>query len=129
MKIWAQQGKDANEIVALHNATLLLAATANLTATEAVEALTAATKAYKVELIDLPMIVDAWMNVQRKHAVTAQDLANALKIVANAAQNVGVDLHDLNANVTAIVAVTRKSGTAVANSLKICATCIANCIL
>lgn len=118
MKVWAQQGKTAYEIQQLHTNTLLLSATANMTAAESVEALTAATRAYKLDLSELTGIVDMWMNVQRKHAVTAQDLANALKVVANAAQMVGVDIADLAANVTAIVAVTRKSGTAVANSLK-----------
>lgn len=118
MKIWAQQGKTIVEIQALHEATMLGAAVANLTATESVEALTAATKAYKVDLNDLVGVVDVWMNVQARHAVTARDLAGALKVVGNAAQLVGVDMYDLAANVTAVVAVTRKSGIAVANSLK-----------
>jgi len=118
MKIWAQQGRELNEIVYLHNSALTLQAIAGMSTTDSVEALTAATNAYKLSMTDLPTLIDAWQNVQRRHAVTARDLANAMKLVANAADQVGVDMYDLAASVTAVVAVTRKSGTAVANSLK-----------
>jgi TP901 family phage tail tape measure protein len=118
MVVWAQQGKNINEIEKLHNYTLLLSSVANLSTTESVEALTSATTAYKMELGETIDIIDVWMVVQAKHAVTAKDLASATQLIASAAQVVGEDYKELAADVTAIVAVTRKSGTAVANSLK-----------
>jgi hypothetical protein len=63
-------------------------------------------------------VLDFWMLVQAKHAVTTADLANSLKVVGNAAIEVGVDLYDLAANVSAIATVTRKTGNEVAQSLK-----------
>ena len=118
MKTWAQQGKTQQEVIELTNATLLATASTNMTVHESIEALTAAVKAYNVEAARTPEVVAKWMAVQARHAVTAQDLANAMKVLAATAEVVGVDLDEFMGYVTAIAAVTRKTGKAVANSLK-----------
>ena len=118
MRVWAQQGNDQVAVAKLVEATLLGVNSANLTATEATEALTAATKSFNVEAENAPQLVDKWLAVQANFAVTAQDLANAIKTVGAAAQVAGVDLDQLNGIVAAIGSVTRKTGREVANSFK-----------
>jgi TP901 family phage tail tape measure protein len=118
MKIFAQQGKTFNEILDLTETTLIAAAGANLTTQQAVEALTAATKAYNVSSSATIGIVDKLAAVQANFAITAQDLADAIKLIAAAGRNVGVELDELVGQVTAIGTVTRKSGRNIAQSLK-----------
>lgn len=118
MRVWAQQGNDQVQVAKLVEATLLGVNSANLTATEATEALTAATKNFNVEAENAPELVDKWLAVQANFAVTSQDLANAVKAVGAAAQVAGVDLDQLNGIVAAIGSVTRKTGREVANSFK-----------
>lgn len=118
MKIFAQQGKTFNEILDLTQTTLLAVNAANLETEQAVEALTAITKAYRVEANELIGVLDKLTNIQAKHAVTAQDLADAIKLIAAAGVEVGLSMDELLGQVTAIATVTRKSGKAVAQSLK-----------
>jgi TP901 family phage tail tape measure protein len=118
MKTWAQQGKSQNEIIELTNTTMLASASANLTVTQSIEALTAATKVYNIIAAESPVIVAKWMAVQAEHAITAQDLANSMKILASTAKVVGLSIDEFLGYVTAVATVTRKSGKAVANSLK-----------
>lgn len=118
MKLFAQQGKEFNEVLELTRITLLAVNAADVNATEAAEALTAITKAYKLEVADLAGILDKLTNVQAKHAVTTQDLFDSMKLIASAAQSVGVEFDQLVGLTTALVSITRKSGNAVAQSLK-----------
>jgi TP901 family phage tail tape measure protein len=118
MKIFAQQGKQFNEILNLTETALLAMNAANLDAGEAVEGLTAITKAYNLEATELVGTIDKLTAVQEKHAITAQDLINAMKLIAAASQAVGLTMDQLLGQITAVGAVTRKSGKAVAQSLK-----------
>jgi TP901 family phage tail tape measure protein len=118
MKIFAQQGKNFQQIVDLTRTTLLAASGANLTTAQSVEALTAIMKAYNIEASKLIGVVDKLANVQANFAVTAQELANGIKLIAAAANNVGISLDELLGQITAIATVTRRSGKNIAQSLK-----------
>lgn len=118
MKVWAQQGNEMVAVAKLTEATLLGVNAAGLTATESVEALTSATKAYGIEAERATELVDKWLAIEARHAVTSQDLANAIKTVGAAAQVAGVNVDQLNGIVAAIGSVTRKTGREVANSFK-----------
>jgi TP901 family phage tail tape measure protein len=118
MKVWAQQGKTQAEILELTKATLFGVVGANLEAKQAVEALTSAIRVYNIDAQDSIVVIDKLLNVQRNFAITAQDLADAIKLLGSTAKVVGIDIDGLIAMVTAIAEVTRKSGKNVANSLK-----------
>jgi TP901 family phage tail tape measure protein len=80
--------------------------------------LTAATRAYNISADNTIGIVDKLANVQANFAITAQDLADAIKLIAAAGKEVGISLDELLGSVTAIGQVTRKSGRNIAQSLK-----------
>jgi TP901 family phage tail tape measure protein len=118
MKIWAQQGKSASEIADLTRTTLVASATANLDTQQAVEALTSSMKQFNISAKETMDVIEKLLVVQAKHAVTSQDLADAIKLIGTTAKTVGYDLDELLGAVTAVAVVTRKSGKATANSLK-----------
>lgn len=118
MFIWAQQGKTQNEIIDLTRSTLIGMAGASLTANEAVETLTSAIKVYNLSGNDSVIIFDKLINVQREFAVSTKDLADAMKILGSTAEEFGLNIDSLFGAVTAIVEVTRKTGSQVANALK-----------
>lgn len=118
MKVFAQQGKNFAEILDLTRTTLLAANAAGLTTEQAVEGLTAITKAYNISASELIGTIDKLTEVQARHAVTSQDLIDSIRTIASAANSVGVDLDNLIGLTTAIATVTRKSGKAVSQSLK-----------
>jgi len=118
MKTWAQTGMEQREVFEATKATLIGVNALGGTTKEVTEALTAAIFTYGIEVQDVTTIVSKWLAVQREFPVSAQDLANSLKVVGAAAQVVGVDLDDLAGYVATITSVTRKSGAAVGQSLK-----------
>lgn len=118
MFIWAQQGKSQNDIIKLTNTTLVGMAAGNLTAAEAVETLTSAIRVYNINADDAIIIFDKLINVQRLYAVSTQDLAEAMKLLGATAEEFGIGIDSLFGSVTAIVEVTRKTGSQVANALK-----------
>jgi TP901 family phage tail tape measure protein len=88
----------------------LAANVSTLNAKDATEALTAAMKAFKEEGTESMRFLDAWSEVEAKHAITAEDMANAIKKSASAAKNAGFTFDELNGIVAGIGAVTRQSG-------------------
>jgi len=118
MKVWAQTGLKQNDVLAAMSATLVGVNALGSTATEVTEALTSAIFTYGVQASNVTQVISKWLVVQKNFPVTAQDLANSLKAVGAAAKVVGVDLNDLAGYVAAIGAITRKSGSAIGQSLK-----------
>ena len=118
MLIWAQMGLSQNDILKATRATLIGVVSMEETAHDVTEALTSAIYTYGVVVEDAEKVIAKWMAVQADYPVTAGELANAMKIVGSAARQVGVDIDDLTGYVTAINAITRKSGNVIGNSLK-----------
>lgn len=118
MKVWAQAGYAVNDMLKLTEASLLASNVTGLSSAQATEALISAVETYGVAIGDVQNVVDKWMAVQAKYPVSAQDLANGMKMIGEQAQIVGVDINDLMGYITAINETTRKSGKAISMSLK-----------
>jgi TP901 family phage tail tape measure protein len=117
-KIFAQQGLNTNQIIQRTQALMLAVSATTLTASQAVEALTAATMNFNISGTELIRVVDAWKAVESSAAVGAQDLANAMKQLAQVASVAGISLDFLNGIVAAVASVTRKSGQAIGTSFR-----------
>ncbi|MEK6923282.1 MAG: phage tail tape measure protein, partial [Nanoarchaeota archaeon] len=117
-RIWAQAGLKQNEVLKATEATLIGVNSIGLDAIGVTEALTAAIFTYGESIENLIKIESKWLAVEKEFPVSAADLANSIKVVGSAARTVGVDLDDLAGFVVAIGSATRKSGTAVGQSIK-----------
>ena len=100
------------------NASVLAAAVTDMKAAEVTEYLTSATKQYGSEVSNALEFVDAWINVDVKHAITATNLARSLLRVGSIAKTAGMSFHELNGVITAIGSVTRQSGKEIGTSLR-----------
>lgn len=118
MVVYGQQGLKMGEIMERTKATLVAVNTTTLDSTEATEALTAAHKVFGDEIGTSLEFVDAWAQVAAKHAVSAEDLADAVKRSGSAASVAGVSFQDFLGIVTSIGSVTRQSGKEVATATK-----------
>jgi TP901 family phage tail tape measure protein len=118
LKTFAQAGFTLAESMNLSRAALLGVNGANLTLEESTNLLLSAVKTYKFEMFELEGAIDKVVKIQAQHAVTAQDLAASIKLVGASAANVGLEMDQFLGIVTAIAAVTRKSGREIGNSLK-----------
>lgn len=118
MKIFAQQGLKQSEIVDRTQTATLASNVTTLDAKEATEALTSAMKIFREEGTQSMRFLDAWSEVEAKHAITAGDMANAIKKSAAAAKSAGVTFNQLNGMVAAVGAVTRQTGKEVGTSFR-----------
>jgi TP901 family phage tail tape measure protein len=118
MRVFAQQGLSQSEVIDRSKTATLAANVSTLNAKDATEALTAAMKAFKEEGTESMRFLDAWSEVEAKHAITAEDMANAIKKAASAAKNAGFTFDELNGIVAGIGAVTRQSGKEVGTSMR-----------
>jgi len=118
MRVFAQQGLAQAEVVDRARTSALAANVTTLSAVDATEAITAATKVYRQEGESTVRFLDSWTEVEARHAITSNELANALKKAAAAAKTSGVEFDELNAIVTAIGETTRQSGKEIGTSLR-----------
>jgi len=118
MKVFAQQGLKQEEIVDRTQTATLASNVTTLNAKEATEALTSAMKIFREEGTQSLRFLDAWSETEAKQAITAEDMANAIKKSAAAAKTAGVSFDQLNGIVAAIGSVTRQSGKEVGTSLR-----------
>ena len=117
-QVWAQQGKTLDEVISLTSTAALGMQSANLTATQSVEFLTSATKAYNVEASQTERIIDGIMRVQSDFAITSAALAKGFNVAGAIAAKVQIDMGSLFGMMTAIGEVTRETGSTIGNSLK-----------
>ncbi|RLI52926.1 MAG: phage tail tape measure protein, partial [Candidatus Thorarchaeota archaeon] len=89
-----------------------------LAAEDATEALTAAVKIYGQEGESTIRFLDAWTEVESRHAITSKNLALALRKSAAAAKTAGVTFDQLNAIITGIGETTRQTGNEIGTSLR-----------
>ena len=118
MKIFAQQGLSQSEVIDRTKVSTLAANVSTLSAGDATEALTAAMKVFGNELGSADMALDAWSETEARHAITAADMANAIKKSAAAAKNAGFTFNELNGIVAGIGSVTRQTGKEVGTAMR-----------
>lgn len=118
MNTWAQLGFNQVQILKATEAALIGVNTTGLTNAQITDAMTAAIFSYGVKVENVTEVVDKWMAVQARFAVTGADLANALFKVGSAAEDFGLTIDQLNGIITAIGTVTRATGSEVGNAFK-----------
>ena len=117
-KIFAQQGLNVDKIESRAKAVAMAANVTTLSQQEAAEVLTAGLKVFSKDIKTPIRMLDSFANVESKNAVTAGDMAQALRRVGSTAESVGVNFHELNAIVTTIQERTRRGGAEVGTSLR-----------
>ena len=118
MKVFAQQGLGQEEVTERTQTSTLASNVTTLNAKDATEALTAAMKVFRHEGENSMRFLDAWSEVESKAAITAGDLADAIKKAASAGKNAGFTFDQLNGMIAAIGSVTRQTGKEVGTSLR-----------
>ena len=118
MVIFAQQGLTQEEIIDRTRTATIAANVTTLNAKDATEALTAAMVVFREEGDRSLRFLDAWSEVEAKHAIEAAHMANAIKKSAAAAKVAGFDFDQLNGIVAAIGATTRQSGNEIGTSMR-----------
>jgi len=118
MTLYAQQGLDSSAVLDRTDTSMMAVNVTTLKAKEATEALTAAMKVFKTEGESSMRFLDSWSEVEALHAITANDMAEAIKKSAAAASAAGITFDQLNGIVAAIGSVTRQSGKEVGTSLR-----------
>ena len=118
MNVYAQMGLKQQDVLAMSRVSTLASNVTTLKPQEATEAFTAATKTYGKAGENPMKYLDAWTEVEAKHAVTSQDLANGVKKVGTVARTVGVDFDQLNGLIAGIGSTTRQTGNEIGTSLK-----------
>jgi len=118
MRVFAQQGLAQSEVVDRTRTSMLAANVTTLKAADATEAITAAMKVYGKEGQSTLRFLDAWSEVEARHAITSGDLANAMKKAAAVAKTSGVTFDEFNAIVTGIGETSRQTGKEIGTSLR-----------
>lgn len=118
MRIFAQQGLAQADVLDRTRTAAIAANVTTLNATDATEALTAAMRVYGREGEDSVRFLDAWSQVEARHAITSGNLANALKKAGAAAKTAGFTFDEFNAVVTGIGETTRQTGKEIGTSMR-----------
>jgi len=118
MRVFAQQGKDVNEILALIDTAAQGVVATNLTMNNSVQLLTAAMNIFGKTTDEVGIVLDKIQAVQSRFAITAEDLADAMKLLGPIIKVLGSDMDFLLGSVTAVAEATRQSGKFVGNALK-----------
>jgi len=118
MRVFAQQGLKLEDVLDRTRTATLAANVTTLNAKDATEALTAATKVYGKEGQSTVRFLDSWSEVESRHAITAGDMADAIKKSASAAKNAGFTFDQLNGIIAAIGSTTRQSGKEIGTSMR-----------
>jgi TP901 family phage tail tape measure protein len=115
--IFAQQGRTVKETIELTRTAMLASKILGTDIKTAVDDMTAAIEGFKLGIGDATSIVDKWINVEKQFAVTSKDLADATKVAGASANQLGITMSEFLGDVTAIVEVTRKTGSEAARGL------------
>jgi len=118
MRVFAQQGLKQADVLDRARTSTLAANVTVLSAQDATEALTSATKQFSDEIGGSISFLDSWIEVAARHAITSKDLALAMQRAGSAAKNAGVDFNELNALVTGIGVTTRQTGREIGTSIR-----------
>jgi len=114
----ARQGLSVQQTLQRTSDALILTRLSGLDTVASVEALTAAVNTFSKAGITSTQIINKFANVDAGFAVSSADLAEAISRVGSTAQDVGVDLDQLIALVTAAQQTTARGGSVIGNSFK-----------
>src|SRR6056300_430702 len=114
----ARQGLSVVETQKRVKDALILTRLSGMSAKDSVESLTAALNTFKDAGLTSTQVINKLANVDAAFAVSTADLAEALKRVGSTAQDVGVDIDQLNGLVASLQQTTARGGAVIGNSLK-----------
>jgi TP901 family phage tail tape measure protein len=114
----ARQGLSVQQTLQRTSDALILTRLSGLDTVKSVEALTAAVNTFSKAGVTSTQIINKFANVDAGFAVSSADLAEAISRVGSTAQDVGVDLDQLIALVTAAQQTTARGGSVIGNSFK-----------
>jgi len=117
-KIFAQQGRTIDQTITLTRIAMIASQVLGTDMKIAVDDLTAAIESFNLPIEDSISIIDKWINVEKQFAVTSKDLADATKAAGATANQMGITIDEFLGNVTAVIEVTRKSGSEAARGLQ-----------
>lgn len=115
---FSRQGLGVQETLKRSRDALILTRLSNLDVLSSVESLTAGVNSFGQTLISTTELINKLANVDAAFAVSAGDLAEAIKRVGSTAQDAGVDIDELLALVTAAQQTTARGGAVIGNALK-----------
>ena len=115
---FARQGLGVEETLKRTRDSLILAKIAGMDFSDSATAITAALNSFSNELITSADLVDRLTNADANFAVSAGDLAEAIKRVGSTASDANVTLNETIALVTAAQQVTARGGAVIGNSFK-----------
>lgn len=115
--IFAQQGRSVEEIITLTRTAMMGSQILGADMKTTVDNLTAAVESFNIPIENSISIIDKWINVEKQFAVTSKDLADATKVAGATANQLGVTINSFLGDVTAVIEVTRKSGSEAARGL------------
>ena len=116
--IYYQQGLSDAEVQARAEVTLKAANVTGQSGAEVSEQLTAVWNGYKVTAAEAELYIDKLAAVAAKTASDLEELSTGMSKVASAANLMGVDVDQLNAQLATIVSVTRQAPESVGTALK-----------
>lgn len=116
--IYAQQGLGDEEIEARTEVTLKAANVTQQSTAEVSEQLTAVWNGYKVSADEAELYVDKLAATAATTASDLEELSTGMSRVASAASLMGVDVDQLNAQLSTIISVTRQAPESVGTALK-----------
>jgi len=115
---FSRQGLTVEQTLKRTSDALTLTRFTTLSASEAVDVLTAAANSFSETGITTAQIINKLVAVDTKFAVSAEDLAKGLARAGSIAQEVGVNFDQLNAAVTVAQERTTRGGAVIGNALK-----------
>ena len=115
---FSRQGLNVEQTLKRTSDALTLTRFTTLSASEAVDVLTAAANSFSETGITTAQIINKLVAVDTKFAVSAEDLAKGLARAGSIAQEVGVNFDQLNAAVTVAQERTARGGAVIGNALK-----------
>ena len=116
--IYYQQGLGDEEVKARTDTTLKTANVTGQSAKEVSEELTAVWNGYRITAEGTEAAVDKLAAVAATTASNLQELSTGMSKVASAANSMGVDIDQLNAQISTIISVTRQAPESVGTALK-----------
>lgn len=116
--IYYQQGLDSDQADALAATTLEVANVTKQSTTKVSEEVTAVMNGYQLSTDEVKAHFDSMAAVAADTAADLGELSGAMQKVASAANSMGVDFDDLNAQIATIVSVTRQAPENVGTALK-----------
>lgn len=116
--IYYQQGLSDKDVKARTDTTIKTAAVTGQSASAVSEQLTAVWNGYKVSAAESEQYIDKLAAVAARTAADLEELSTGMSKVASAANIMGVDIDQLNAQLATIVSVTREAPESIGTALK-----------